>query len=175
MGLAFFAFLRFDEVVHLKAGNVKIHNTHVEILIEKAKNDQLRQGNVVVIAKRPQRCPVAVLQLYLQLSKAGLQPNKFLFRRIVLKQGRRMLHDKQEVMKYATVKDLVKNKARALGLDPSVYGTHSLRSGGCTSAANAGVSDRLFQRHGRWASVAAKDGYVSDSLKSRLSVTKSMC
>jgi hypothetical protein len=144
-------------------------------LVEKAKNDQLRQGNVVVIARLPRRCPVAVLQLYLQLSKVDLQSENFLFRRVVLKQGCKKLHDKQECMKYSTVKDMVKTKAIALGLNPAEYGTHSLRSGGCTTAANAGVSDRLFQRHGRWASVAAKDGYVKDSLKSRLSVTKNMC
>ena len=39
---------------------------------------------------------------------------------------------------------------------------------GATAAANAGVPDRLFKRHGRWASESAKDGYVQDSLSSRL-------
>ena len=174
MGLAFFAFLRFDEVVHIKTGNVTIHKTHVELLVEKAKNDQLRQGNVVVIARRPRFCPVEILQLYLQLSQVNKQPCNFLFRRIVLRKGVKMLHDKEEVMKYSTVRDIVKGKAITLGLNPSEYGTHSLRAGGCTTAANSGVSDRLFQRHGRWASVAAKDGYVKDSLKARLSVTQSM-
>ena len=56
--------------------------------------------------------------------------------------------------------------------DISAIGTHSLRSSGATAAANAGVPDRLFKRHGRWASVSAKDGYVQDSLSSRLSVSK---
>lgn len=32
-------------------------------------------------------------------------------------------------------------------------------------AANNGVSDRVFQRHGRWKSVQAKDTYVDDDLK----------
>ena len=44
--------------------------------------------------------------------------------------------------------------------DISVIGTYSLRSGGATAAANAGISDRLFKRHGRWSSDSAKDGYV---------------
>lgn len=55
--------------------------------------------------------------------------------------------------------------------DISAIGTHSLRSGGATAAANAGVPDRLFKRHGRWASESAKDGYVQDSLSSRLSLS----
>ncbi|WAQ97973.1 hypothetical protein MAR_022346, partial [Mya arenaria] len=45
------------------------------------------------------------------------------------------------------------------------YGFHSLRSGGATAAANKGVKDRMFKRHGRWASEKAKDGYVKDSLE----------
>ena len=56
--------------------------------------------------------------------------------------------------------------------DPSVYGTHSFQSGGASSAANSGVNDRVFQRHGRWKSVAAKDGYVKDDMSSRLTVSK---
>jgi integrase len=37
MGLAFYAFLRFDDVSRLKVNNITIHNTHAEIRIEKAK------------------------------------------------------------------------------------------------------------------------------------------
>ena len=58
--------------------------------------------------------------------------------------------------------------------DISAIGTHSLRSGGATAAANAGVPDRLFKRHGRWAKESAKDGYVQDSLSSSLSVSKAL-
>jgi hypothetical protein len=58
--------------------------------------------------------------------------------------------------------------------DISAIGTHSLRSGGATAAANAGIPDRLFKRHGRWSSDSAKDGYVKDSLFSRLSVSKAL-
>ena len=58
--------------------------------------------------------------------------------------------------------------------DPSVYRTHSFQSGGASRAANSGVNDRVFQRHGRWKSVAAKDGYVKDDMSSRLAVSKSL-
>ena len=56
--------------------------------------------------------------------------------------------------------------------DISTIGTHSLRSGGATAAANTGV--RLFKRHGRLASESAKVGYVQDSLSSRLSISKAL-
>ena len=42
------------------------------------------------------------------------------------------------------VKDFVRNI--------SAIGTHTLRRGGATAAANAGLPDRLFKRHARWAS-----------------------
>jgi len=49
----------------------------------------------------------------------------------------------------------------------SFWGPH-----GATTAANSGVNDRVFQRHGRWKSVQAKDTYVDDDLARRLSVSK---
>ena len=58
--------------------------------------------------------------------------------------------------------------------DICAIGTHSLRSGGATAAANAGIPDRLFKRHGRWSFDSAKDDYVKDSLSSRLSVSKAL-
>ena len=51
---------------------------------------------------------------------------------------------------------------------------HSLRSAGATSAANRGIPDRLFKRHGRWRSENAKDGYIKDSVEERLRVSQSL-
>ena len=41
--------------------------------------------------------------------------------------------------------------------DICAIGAHSLRSGGVTADANAGVPDRLFKQHGRWSNESAKD------------------
>ena len=49
-----------------------------------------------------------------------------------------------------------------------------IKSGGATKAANSGVGERVFQRHGRWKSVSAKDGYVKDNITSRISVSKDL-
>ena len=51
-------------------------------------------------------------------------------------------------------------------------GLHSLRAGGASAAANAGVNDRCWKRHGRWKSETSKDGYAADSLGRRLEVSK---
>ena len=77
-------------------------------------------------------------------------------------------------LSYSRLKELVLQAFKDIVPDFFAIGTHSLRSGGATAAANAGVPDRLFKRHGRWASESAKDGYVQDSLSSRLSVSKAL-
>ena len=46
--------------------------------------------------------------------------------------------------------------------------------GGGTKAADMGIADRLFKRHGRWKSETAKDGYIKDALENRLSVSQSL-
>ena len=56
--------------------------------------------------------------------------------------------------------------------DISDFSTHSLIAGGASASANAGVADSVFQRHGRWKSVSAKNGYINDNLGSRLSVSE---
>ena len=77
-------------------------------------------------------------------------------------------------MTYSNVRDVVKAKASQIGLNKSLYSTHSMRAGGATAAANAGTSERILQKHGRWASSQSKDRYVKDSLSKRLKVSKSL-
>ena len=77
-------------------------------------------------------------------------------------------------LSYSRLRELMLEAFKYIVPDISAIGTHSLRSGGATAAANAGVQDRPFKHHGRWASESAKDGYVQDSLSSRLSVSKAL-
>ncbi|KAH3692293.1 hypothetical protein DPMN_194743 [Dreissena polymorpha] len=55
--------------------------------------------------------------------------------------------------------------------DVTVYFVHSIRAGGASAAANNGVQDRTFKRHGIWTSESAKSGYVKDNSHERLSVS----
>ena len=77
-------------------------------------------------------------------------------------------------LSYTHLRELFKAKLTDLGFDANLFGLHSLRAGGASTAANAGVPDRLFKRHGRWRSESAKDGYVKDSASALLSVSKSL-
>ena len=77
-------------------------------------------------------------------------------------------------MTYSNFRDVIKTKVSQIGLDPKLYATHSMRAGGATTAANAGLSERLLQIHGRWASSQSKDRYIKDNLSSRLSVSEAL-
>jgi len=59
---------------------------------------------------------------------------------------------------YSTVRKYFKSRFKNIVPD-TAFSTHSSRAGGASAAANAAVSDRLFQRHERWKSVSAKNGY----------------
>ena len=72
------------------------------------------------------------------------------------------------------MRELFLGKLSELGLDLKQFGLHSLRAGGATPAAKAGVPDHLFKRHGRWKSESAKDGYVEDSVAAHMVVSKSL-
>ena len=60
------------------------------------------------------------------------------------------------------MRELFLEKFSELGFDTNQFSLHSLRASGATTAANAGVPDCLFKRHGHWRSESAKDGYVED-------------
>ena len=50
------------------------------------------------------------------------------------------------------VAEVVKEVARAAGLDPDRFGAHSLRIGGASAALAAGVPPALIRLMGRWSS-----------------------
>nr|WP_285760161.1 site-specific integrase [Nocardiopsis ansamitocini] len=58
------------------------------------------------------------------------------------------------------VGSLVKRYAERAGLDPKVFGGHSLRSGFATQAALGGASDREIMRQGRWTNARTVHGYI---------------
>lgn len=115
-------------------------------------------------------CPVAVLEKFLSVGghTAGLK----LFQRVLsTKQG---VHLRDQPMSYTRAKELLKRELQCEGPDASEFGIHSLRSGGASTAAALGIPDRLFQRHGGWRSVKARNNYVEESLDSLLLLSKSM-
>ena len=171
--VAFAGFLRCDELIKLRCKDVSFNEQGMVINIVSSKTDQYREGASMVIAcTGTPTCPVSTMQKYFSMAGLSHTSDK-LFRAIVsTKNGERLRGGGG--LSYSRLRELLLAKLEQLGMDPKLFGMHSLRAGGATAAANAGVPDRLFKRHGRWKSESAKDGYVKDSVERRLSVSKSL-
>ena len=136
--------LRFSELAALKESDLHISD-HMEIFIESNKTDQYKDGAWVVIARTSAKtCPVSMAECYLKPANIGGSLDLNLFRDIIhTKNGVKLRA--QGRLSYTQMRELLLEKLAHLGLDPKCYGLHSLRSGGATAAANAGVPDRLFK------------------------------
>ena len=83
------------------------------------------------------------------------------------------IDNKKQAFKLYKSKECLVGKLKAV--NPCLnLGLHSLRAGGATTAARAGVNDRCLKRHGRWRCDISKDGYIDDSIDSRLQISKTL-
>ena len=171
--LCFTGFFRFDDISRVRRSDIAFHEGFIVIQVQKSKNDQLRRGNEVVFSElSSSACPVSLLKRY--LDKFRIPPNSrdLIFKPISKGKGFCKLVSPDKPISYSCIRDEFRRDLKNIGVDLSKFGLHSLRSGGATSAANNGVNDRIFQRHGRWKSAEAKNIYVHDSIELRLTVSK---
>ena len=117
-------------------------------------------------------CPIKMLKKYIEAAKIKESEEKFIFIRICHSKQGFKLKDLDKPISYTTVRDILLTNLKNIGLDKTQFGLHSLRSGGATAAANFGINDRLFQKHGRWRSEKVKDGYVHEKVRALLRVSK---
>ena len=171
--LSFAGFLRFDEVSQLRLGDIRLLGTHMEIFIESSKTDVYRDGHIRSFA--PDCCPVKIIYSYI-LQNSLREKDEYLFRPMTWfkKRGVHRMRKGNKPISYTACREQALSLVKKVGLEPKNFGLHSARSGGATAAANRGVPDRLFKRHGRWLSEKAKDGYVKDSLANLLSVSRNL-
>lgn len=171
--LSFAGFFRFDDVSRIRRNDIFFHEGFMVIKVPKSKNDQLRRGDEVVISELSScACPVRLLKKYLTKFRIPPDSRNLIFRPISRGKDSCKLIAPDKPISYGTIREAFRRDLKSIGADPSKFRLHSLHSGGATMAAKSGVSDRVFQRHGRWKSVQAKDIYVDDALDQRLSVTK---
>lgn len=170
--LAYAGFLHFNELVNIRPCDITRHEGMMVIHLPRSKTDQLRRGDEVAIAETGNiTCPVAMLEAYMLRTGMPWDDERLLFRPICKTAKSEKLRESGAIS-YSCLRELFKKKLRELNYDPDKFGLHSLRAGGATAAANNGVPDRLFKRHGRWKSDSAKDGYIEDSVKQRLTVSQ---
>ena len=176
MLMSFVGFFRFNEVINLRLSDICFYDDYMSVFLGKSKTDIYREGNKVLISRlESQLCPVKVIKNYITKGRI-VRNEEFLFRSVTWRKtnGSYRLKNKNKPISYSTTRHDMLDMLTKIGLDPNLYGLHSARSGGATSAANLGVRDRLFQRHGRWKSTQAKDSYVKDDINRLKSVSKSL-
>ena len=173
---AYAGFLRFNELAFLRCCDVKFFDgKYVELFIAKSKTDIYRNGKTVMLAKTGHiTCPFSLLSRYVQVANIDLSSNLKLFRTLHFSRSKVSYALRSTGISYTRAREVVLDAFCQLGYPAKLFGLHSLRSGGATAAANAGVTDSLFKRHGRWQSDKAKDGYVKDNLDALLSVSKNL-
>ncbi|XP_060081902.1 uncharacterized protein LOC132561192 [Ylistrum balloti] len=172
--LGFSGFLRFNELSSLRCSDVQFFEGHLTLNIRKSKTDKYRFGSQVVISKGSTvACPYTMLSRYVELSKIDLSSDHFLFKQVYRSGQGCKLINKNKPLSYTGARQAVMKRLKLVSNDTN-FGLHSLRAGGATVAANNGVNDRCFRRHGRWKGESSKDGYVADSLESRLLVTQKL-
>lgn len=171
--VAFSGFLRSSELLSIKISDIVFNSSYMAIFIECSKTDKYRDGSWVMIAKTGTNlCPVENVK---KLIKWGnLSGDDYLFCNICLTKDGYKVRKSNRKMSYSNLRDLFMEALSPYVSDVKKYCLHSLRSGGATAAANNGVKDRMFKRHGRWVSENAKDGYIKDNITERLSVSLSL-
>lgn len=135
----------------------------LEVVIDRSKGDQLGEGAIVGVphGANPETCPVLALQAWLQASKIESGP---VFRSI-----NRWGQIGDSSLTANVVARIVKDQAQRIGLDPSAFAGHSLRSGLATSAAMSGKADSLtIQRHLRHAKGDTTARYIRDGERFRV-------
>ena len=172
--LSYSGFLRVSELLNLKVCDISFHSTHMSLFIEKSKTDIYRDGSWLIIARTATNlCPVKNLELYFSYGNLEYSEN-YLFRNITKCSGSYRFRNDNKPLSYTRMREIFIEAFSPFVNNIKEYGLHSLRAGGASAAANAGVPDRLFKRHGRWKSETAKDGYVKDNFDERLFVSQNL-
>ncbi|XP_062612565.1 integrase/recombinase xerD homolog [Saccostrea cucullata] len=175
--MGFAGFLRFNELANLRVRNISFHDFYMCLHIESSKTDVYRRGNDVLIASTGNAtCPVFWAKHYLQLAGISGKPDDFIFRsvRYFKSANCHRLCNINKPISYTRAREILLDSLSTIGVDSKLFGLHSLRSGGATSAASCGVNDRLLKIHGRWKTDFSRDNYIKDSVSKQLNVTKNL-
>ena len=156
--LGYAAFLRFDNLRNVFSDEITFHGEHMTLFLETRKNDQVRHGSWIIVARwhaSSPLCPVALTERLLK--EARHTGHAHLFSKVT--HGRKGCSYIHGSITYTRGREAMSS----VGLKCDEYGLHSLRSGGVSEAAAAGAPDRLIKRHGGWRSDQAMAAYFEET------------
>jgi len=152
--VGFAAALRRSELVGLGVGDVVILPEGLRITIQRSKGDQEGAGQIIAVGRTGTvTCPVAAYEAW--IAAAGITDGRAF--RAVSRHGQ--ISDK---LSTEAVARLLQRRAALAGLDAAVFGGHSMRAGFATSAAAAGVEERIIMGQTRHRSTAVLRRYIRD-------------
>ncbi len=142
---------RRSELSRIDCESIERTARAIVITIPKSKTDQEGQARHVAIPHgRSAICPIKALDQWLEVSGISEGP---VFRPLT-----RRGHVLPGQLSGDSIASIVKQRVKAIGLDPARYSGHSLRAGFVTSAATAGAP--------AWR-IKAQTGHASDALVGR--------
>ena len=174
ISLAFCGFFRYDDLAHIKVEGITLSSdgASMEVFLKRRKNDQYREGSKnLVTALDSYACPVQLTSILINHAEL-VDGNRPLFSAVSVQDGREVYGSTP--ISYQSLRKGMLEVFREVGLPKEKFGTHSMRSGGATLAADSGVPDRLWMEHGGWKSFRSAVGYVKTSSEAKASVTKAM-
>lgn len=157
--IGFMGAFRRSEIAALTVEHLNFSQQGLEIFVASSKADQEGHGAIVAIPYIPnsQFCAVTAMRNWLDYAKIKDGP---VFRGFTKTMGLR-----KTAISDKSIADIVKKYVTLIGLDPNMYGAHSLRHGFATTAASYGVEERNIMRQTRHHSVNMVRRYINEANK----------
>lgn len=152
--IGFSGAFRRSELVGLDIRDARITAEGLILQVRKSKTDQEGKGQLIGIpyGSSMETCPVRSYSQWIE--KSGL--NQGAIFRSINKHG----HISEKRLSDKAVALIIKKYIEAIGLDPSLYAGHSIRSGFATTAAMLGKSERAIKDQTRHSSDAMVRRYI---------------
>ena len=171
----FFSFSRFEEVIELKKSNFDFQNTGALVVKKsKAKNNQFHEAKYVTIAPSYDiYCPVNLIKKYFVLLNMDPRCDGFFLPKLSIHNSLFIVHPLTPTSYSFCVKQF-KSKLSSFGIDAKLFGEHSDRIGGVSTAANAGCKLLDIQLHGHWKSDNVPKMFIKRSLQNKKNVSNTL-
>jgi len=155
--IGFSGAFRRNEIVSLDYDDLDFVEEGLKINIKRSKTDQFGVGSTKGLPyfENSQYCPVVSIQKWIEISKIN---SGALFRRFIKGSS---LSEKR--LTDQTVALLIKEYLNLAGIDNKNFSGHSLRSGFATSAAEAGVEERMIMAMTGHKSTEMVRRYIKDA------------
>ena len=141
--------MRYSEIANLGKSDITFHNTFMELFVEKCKTDIYCEGNWIHMIKSTRNlCPVKILQNCFNFSLINDKLDEYIFRAITKTKITEKLRNVNKSLLYTRTRELLLEALVDVGWRKEDFRLHGLLSGAAILAANKGVKDCLFKRHG---------------------------